>query len=108
MVARLGGDEFALVLPGAERRDTLAVAHRVLAEVRDAGLRLELNKLNITASVGFAIAPYDGEEAAALMASADLALRGSKVAGKDQARSALDGPPPVGDGGWSPSLPRRR
>ena len=107
MVARLGGDEFALVLPGAERRDTLTVAHRVLAEVRDAGLRLELNKLNVTASVGFAIAPYDGEDAAPLMASADLALRGSKVAGKDQARSALDGPPPVGDGGWSPSVPGR-
>jgi diguanylate cyclase (GGDEF)-like protein len=91
LVARLGGDEFALVLPGAERRDTLAVAHRVLAEVRDAGLRLELNKLSVTASIGFAIAPYDGDEATALMAAADLALRGSKVAGKDQARSVLDG-----------------
>ena len=92
LVARLGGDEFALVLPGAERRDTLAVAHRVLAEVRDGGLRMALNKLTVTASVGFAIAPYDGENAQSLMASADLALRGSKVAGKDQARSVLDGP----------------
>ena len=92
LVARLGGDEFALVLPGAELRDTMAVAHRVLAEVRDAGLRMKLNKLTVTASVGFAIAPYDGEEATALMAAADLALRGSKVGGKDQARSVLDGP----------------
>ncbi len=92
MVARLGGDEFALVLPDAERRDTLNVAHRVLAEVRDAGLRIELNKLTVTASVGFAIAPYDGGDAPGLMAAADLALRGSKVGGKDQARSALDGP----------------
>ena len=92
LVARLGGDEFALVLPGAERRDTLTVAHRVLAEVRDAGLRLDLNKLTVTASVGFAIAPYDGGDAPALMAAADLALRGSKSGGKDQARSALDGP----------------
>jgi len=91
LVARLGGDEFALVLPGAERRDTLAVAHRVLAEVRDAGLGLDLNKLTVTASVGFAISPWDGQDAAALMAAADLALRGSKVGGKDQARSALDG-----------------
>jgi len=93
LVARLGGDEFALVLPGAERRVTLAVAHRVLAEVRDAGLRMDLNKLTVTASVGFAIAPYDGSDAPSLMAAADLALRGSKVAGKDQARSPLDGPP---------------
>jgi diguanylate cyclase (GGDEF)-like protein len=92
LVARLGGDEFALVLPGAERRDTLTVAHRVLAEVRDAGLNLDLNKLTVTASVGFAIAPYDGQDAPALMAAADLALRGSKVGGKDQARSVIDGP----------------
>ena len=92
LVARLGGDEFALVLPAAERRDTLAVAHRVLAEVRDAGLSMELNKLTVTASVGFAISPWDGHDAPALMAAADLALRGSKVGGKDQVRSALDGP----------------
>jgi diguanylate cyclase (GGDEF)-like protein len=92
LVARLGGDEFALVLPGAERRDTITVAHRVLAEVRDAGLRLDLNKLTVTASIGFAIAPYDGADAPALMAAADIALRGSKVGGKDQARSVLDGP----------------
>ena len=92
LVARLGGDEFALVLPGAERRDAITVAHRVLAEVRDAGLNLDLNKLTVTASVGFALAPWDGADAPALMAAADLALRGSKVGGKDQARSALDGP----------------
>jgi diguanylate cyclase (GGDEF)-like protein len=92
LVARLGGDEFALVLPGADRRDTLAVAHRVLAEVRDAGLNFELNKLTVTASVGFAVSPYDGEDGAALMAAADLALRGSKRGGKDQAQSVLDGP----------------
>jgi predicted signal transduction protein with EAL and GGDEF domain len=67
----------------------------VLAEVRDAGLNLELSRLTVTASVGFAIAPYDGEDAQALMYSADIALRGSKVGGKDQARSPLDGP--VGD-----------
>ena len=91
LVARLGGDEFAIVLPGAERRDTLAVSHRVLAEVRDAGLSLRLNDLAVTASVGFAIAPYDGTDAQSLMYAADLALRGSKVSGKDQVRSALDG-----------------
>jgi len=96
LVARLGGDEFALVLPDADRQETLAVAHRVLAEVRDAGLGMELNKLTVTASVGFAIAPRDGADAQSLMAAADIALRGSKVGGKDQARSALDGPPPVG------------
>ena len=51
------------------------------------GLGMELHKLTVTASVGFAIAPDDGDDAQSLMAAADLALRGSKVGGKDQARS---------------------
>ncbi len=91
MVARLGGDEFAIVMTHVDQRDAMAAAHRVLHEVRDAALALELPKLSVTASVGFAIAPETGGDVLSLMAAADLALRGSKVSGKDQARSALDG-----------------
>jgi diguanylate cyclase (GGDEF)-like protein len=89
MVVRLGGDEFAIVLDGADQREAITVAHRVLAEVRDAGLGLELSRLTVTASVGYAVAGEDGD-AMSLMAAADIALRGSKVAGKDQASSPLD------------------
>ena len=55
-VARLGGDEFALVLPGADRRATLAVAQAVLAEV-DEVLRERLGK-DVDMSVSF-VSPDD-------------------------------------------------
>jgi diguanylate cyclase (GGDEF)-like protein len=90
MVARLGGDEFAIVMNGVDQRDALTASHRVLAEVRDAGLALELPRLSVTASVGFAIAPETGSDVLGLMTAADLALRGSKREGKDQVRSELD------------------
>jgi diguanylate cyclase (GGDEF)-like protein len=92
MVVRLGGDEFAIVLDGVDQREALAAAQRVLAEVRDAALAFALPKLQVTASVGYAIAE-EGGDVAGLMASADLALRGSKGAGKDRASSPLDGEP---------------
>ena len=91
MVARLGGDEFAIVLTGVDQRQTMTVSHRVLHEVREAALALELPRLRVTASVGFAIAPETGGEVLGLMSAADLALRGSKTAGKDRVRSDLDG-----------------
>jgi diguanylate cyclase (GGDEF)-like protein len=90
MVARQGGDEFAIVLDGADQREALTVAHRVLHEVREAALGLELPRLRVTASVGYAIAEPGGD-VTSLMAAADIALRGSKVAGKDRAGSPLDG-----------------
>jgi diguanylate cyclase (GGDEF)-like protein len=92
LVARLGGDEFALVLDRVDQRDTLNVAHRVLHEVREAVLALELPRLRVTASVGYAISAEHGD-VAALMAAADIALRGSKGAGKNRASSPLDGAP---------------
>jgi diguanylate cyclase (GGDEF)-like protein len=89
MVARLGGDEFAIVLDGVDERQTLTIAQRVLHEVRDAALALELPQLQVTASVGYAIAG-EHSDVAGLMAAADLALRGSKRGGKNQASSSLE------------------
>jgi diguanylate cyclase (GGDEF)-like protein len=93
MVARLGGDEFAIVMNGVDQREALAASHRVLHEVREAALGLELPRLRVTASVGFAIAPETGGDVLGLMAAADLALRGSKGSGKDRVKSSLDGTP---------------
>jgi diguanylate cyclase (GGDEF)-like protein len=91
MVARLGGDEFAIVMNGVDQREAMTASHRVLHEVREAALALELPRLRVTASVGFAIAPETGGDVLELMTAADLALRGSKTDGKDRVRSNLDG-----------------
>jgi diguanylate cyclase (GGDEF)-like protein len=84
IVARLGGDEFAIVLPSSDVRAAEATAERVLHEVREACLGMELPGLGVTASVGYAAFP-DRDTVVELMAGADIALRESKVAGKDRA-----------------------
>ena len=51
-------------------------------------LPLELPGLRATVSVGFAVHPGDGGDVEGLMAAADLALRRSKVDGKDRVEQA--------------------
>ncbi len=93
LVARLGGDEFAIVVSTPNAQTLGALSERVLAEVRTAGDTLELPDLHVTASAGWAMYPADAESVEDLMAAADLALRSSKVSGKDRVSSPLDWAP---------------
>ncbi len=79
LVARLGGDEFALIVDHAERRDHLeTVARRVLDEV-SRPLDVEGLRINIGASIGFALAPDDASDAATLLQRADVAMYSAKA-----------------------------
>lgn len=86
-LARLGGDEFAIIQ--AAPPDSGAVerlAQRLvsaLAEPYDLGAGLEAAA--ITASVGIAIAPTDGDEVDSLLAAADTALYRAKASGRNGA-----------------------
>jgi diguanylate cyclase (GGDEF)-like protein len=98
-VARLGGDEFMIALwhvNGAE--DTAKVAEKlidVVAEPYD----IEKQNVAITISAGASIYPDHGEDADALMKSADVALYEAKRAGKNTYRLATDAPGSVADSG---------
>jgi diguanylate cyclase (GGDEF)-like protein/PAS domain S-box-containing protein len=73
-VARLGGDEFMVLLPGiAEAEDAMRVARKVLEAFRKPFV-LDVEELHITASVGIAIYPEDGEDLDTLIGNADLAM----------------------------------
>ncbi|MBB6689830.1 EAL domain-containing protein [Cohnella xylanilytica] len=83
LVARLGGDEFALLVPGASARERAgAVAGRIVSRV-DAPFSLRDRDLHITASIGIAVYPEDGEGLVGLMKNADTALYASKENGKN-------------------------
>lgn len=82
VVCRTGGEEFAVILPGAEAAEAIAAAHRVVVAIREAGLG---PGGALTASVGLAIAPAEGDTVAALFRAADDRLLAAKAAGKDQA-----------------------
>ncbi len=70
-VARLGGDEFGLVLHGA--RDPEAALWRVRAVLEQETIVRGL-ALSVSSSIGYVLAPQDGEDAALLLQRADVAL----------------------------------
>jgi predicted signal transduction protein with EAL and GGDEF domain len=79
-VARLGGDEFALLLPNADLTGALQVADS-LRHAFDQPFTLEGQVLDVRASIGVALAPHHGADAAALLRCADVAMYVAKRAG---------------------------
>ena len=78
-LARLGGDEFAAILPDvADRNSAQARADR-LARTFDASTEFQGHRLSITASIGVALYPDDGQDETRLYAAADRAMYASKL-----------------------------
>lgn len=82
VVSRLGGDEFAVLAFGATEDSALLVANRVREGLRG-NLRIQGAEISVSASIGIATAPLHGEDAAAVMRAADLALYEAKGLGRD-------------------------
>jgi diguanylate cyclase (GGDEF)-like protein len=73
-VARLGGDEFAVLLPGVfDTYGAITVVDRIRTAL-EAPFLVEEQPLEVSASVGIALYPDDGEDAATLIRRADLAM----------------------------------
>ena len=83
-VARLGGDEFAMLLPNTDLAGAVAVVDSLRREF-DEPFTLDGQLLDVQASVGIALAPNDGTDAAALLRCADVAMYAAKRAGSGHA-----------------------
>ena len=86
-VARMGGDEFTLLLqPRATRQLALnraiSVAEHILASLVKPFV-LESREFFVTASIGIALSPQDGNELSQLMKNADTAMYHAKERGKN-------------------------
>jgi diguanylate cyclase (GGDEF)-like protein len=87
-VSRKGGDEFVVLLSEIAHRDDAArTAEKIIAAVAAAHPGAD-HGLELTASVGIALYPLDGEDAPALLKSADAAMYRAKEAGRNRHRFA--------------------
>ena len=91
LVARVGGEEFAVLLPHQGRAEALQVAERCLRGVEAAAIAHAGSPVApyVTLSVGVAQSTPSGQDAAALLASADAALYRAK--GEGRRRVAIAG-----------------
>ncbi|WP_248929193.1 GGDEF domain-containing protein [Paenibacillus hamazuiensis] len=83
MFARMGGDEFSILLPKIDSVSSVhIVTNRILSAIRQ-GWELGDRKLSLTASMGVAIYPHDGQDADTLLRNVDAALYRVKAGGRD-------------------------
>lgn len=83
VIARWGGDEFTLLLPALRSpEDVSHIAERILQRL-SAPFQVQGEELYVTASLGIALAPYDGEDAQTLLRNADAAMYQAKANGRN-------------------------
>ena len=81
-VARIGGDEFTVLLQDLERGDDAALAAQAMLEELARPCTIGDREVPLSASVGIAVYPEDGEDGQALLRHADLAMYRAKQEGK--------------------------
>ena len=86
IAARFGGDEFVLILTDIEEDITIVNVLERIQKQFDKPIELEGGAYHITASMGVAIYPKDGEDLSTLLKNADIAMYHSKEEGKNAYR----------------------
>jgi diguanylate cyclase (GGDEF)-like protein len=79
--ARIGGDEFVVLLRSVQSREDAERVAQKIGEAIDQPFVLEGRSLTVSASIGLAVYPEDGPDAAALSRHADAAMYRAKDAG---------------------------
>ena len=93
-VFRYGGDEFALILPSTDADGAVAVARKVARAIRRAALSAAgetVHPLSVTASIGIATFPEDGEDRESILLAADRACFVAKRGGGNRLATAAEG-----------------
>lgn len=82
--ARFGGDEFGIVLTMVNGESDCQLVTAKIIDAISRPYELEGREIRISASVGAAVYPTHGDDAATLIARADSAMYGAKRAGEEQ------------------------
>src|SRR6185436_18691892 len=82
-VARISGDEFAVILGDLARPDDAALVAQKIIEKLGEAFAIRNQQVFVTASIGIATFPADGDNAEALLGAADAAMYRAKQAGRN-------------------------
>lgn len=82
-IARLGGDEFAFLLPNIESPNGIQMVMQKIIKALQPTIDANDHQLHITASIGVAMFPNDGEDVATLLRKADTAMYAAKKIGRN-------------------------
>jgi predicted signal transduction protein with EAL and GGDEF domain len=81
-VCRVGGNEFVVVLPESKRSTDAANVAAKIIETLSVPVRAADRELAVTPSIGIAVFPEDGRDAAMLIRNADAAMYHAKESGR--------------------------
>ncbi len=85
-VARLGGDEFVAINRDPVQPDAAATLAETMLDIFRSPFRIGAHDVALTASIGIAVHPGDGDTAEMLLSNADTALYRAKAAGRGVSR----------------------
>ena len=104
-VSRHGGDEFLVLLPEiSQAGDAALIAQKMLDTLAAVPLQAGGRRLSLSASIGIAIYPDDGENLPSLVAKADAAMYSVKRDGRHAYRFHVAGMPDPADAAAPPQL----
>jgi len=83
-VARFGGDEFLLLINNLEDENSITKVADTVMELFKHPVFVYEHEFYVTASVGVAVYPFDGEDTETLIKNADMAMYMAKKEGKNQ------------------------
>ncbi len=85
-VARLSGDEFAILQPAQKQPQAARALSEQIVQLLCAPYEIGGHRVVISASIGVALAPADGDDADELLKNADVALYRAKASGRSAFR----------------------
>jgi diguanylate cyclase (GGDEF)-like protein/PAS domain S-box-containing protein len=83
-VARIGGDEFTVFLAGIDGVEGARAVAKKIADAITIPLMLDHNQVHVSATIGIALAPWDGDTSAALVRNAEHAMHRAKELGRNR------------------------
>jgi diguanylate cyclase (GGDEF)-like protein len=97
VIGRVGGEEFVVLAPGTDMPELMRLADRIRSTLAATPLVVDDRTLQLTVSIGAAVAPRGARDFAGVLRLADLALYAAKRAGRNRVAASpgdVPAPPP--------------